>query len=183
MVKVFIALHDQLSVDSVTALITPDVEVIKSPDIANVILWDSKTRLKTDKPVLVLVRNGPMLTFALSASQDIRGVINIVSADKDVVVHALRVVGEGHYYIHPDLAWYFIKRIRYGGLKHTNQLTKREIDVLHLMCDGLTANRIGKMLGISHRTVENYLYTMRSKLGIKNRSELIDYARDQFGEL
>lgn len=44
-------------------------------------------------------------------------------------------------------------------------ITKREREVLDLMCHGLTAKEIGCRLGISHRTVEEHNAHVRKKTG------------------
>lgn len=54
-------------------------------------------------------------------------------------------------------------------------LTNREREVLHLIGLGNTRKTIGKILNISKHTVNNHRKHIRSKLGIKNSSELYQY--------
>jgi DNA-binding CsgD family transcriptional regulator len=56
----------------------------------------------------------------------------------------------------------------------TSQLTKREMDCLHLTVKGFTAKRIARELNISFRTVEEYLANIRIKLGATSKSQLIE---------
>ena len=52
-----------------------------------------------------------------------------------------------------------------------NDLTKRETDVMRLICEGLTAQGIGEALGISSRTVEIHRSNARLKLGARNQTQ------------
>lgn len=49
------------------------------------------------------------------------------------------------------------------------RLTKREKQVLFWIVEGKTNGDIGKILGISHRTVEKHCESIFRKLGIENR--------------
>lgn len=49
-------------------------------------------------------------------------------------------------------------------------MTKREIEVMQLVCEGLTAQGIGERLGISSRTVEVHRSTAILKLGARNQT-------------
>lgn len=50
------------------------------------------------------------------------------------------------------------------------QLTEREVEILHLVADGLTNNEIGQRLNISARTVERHLSNVYRKLGVSGRA-------------
>ena len=53
------------------------------------------------------------------------------------------------------------------------QLTRRELEVLRLVSEGLTDRAIGGRLFISHRTVERHVSNLLAKLGAERRSELV----------
>jgi len=52
-------------------------------------------------------------------------------------------------------------------------LTKREIECANLLAEGRSYKEIARAYGLSPRTVEEHSYNIRSKLGCKNKSELI----------
>lgn len=52
-------------------------------------------------------------------------------------------------------------------------LTRREIDIVHLVSTGMTNPEIAKKLFISARTVQNHLRSIFSKVGVHNRTSLI----------
>jgi DNA-binding CsgD family transcriptional regulator len=58
--------------------------------------------------------------------------------------------------------------------------SKREFECLSLLTRGKSARDIGNMLGLSHRTVEQYLASIKFKLKVKTKSELIDKAINYF---
>jgi two-component system, NarL family, nitrate/nitrite response regulator NarL len=55
-------------------------------------------------------------------------------------------------------------------------LTKREIDVVKLVVDGLTNRAVAEKLGLTEHTVSNYLFRIYEKLGISSRVELVLYS-------
>lgn len=52
-------------------------------------------------------------------------------------------------------------------------LSPRQLDCALLMTEGYTAKEIGKALALSHRTVEEYIDTLKLKFEAKNRMQLI----------
>jgi pimeloyl-ACP methyl ester carboxylesterase/DNA-binding CsgD family transcriptional regulator len=57
-------------------------------------------------------------------------------------------------------------------------LTQRECEVLELLAQGLDNNRIARDLGISEKTVRNYVSAVIEKLGCRTRAEVIVRSRD-----
>ncbi|MGD9985237.1 LuxR C-terminal-related transcriptional regulator [Pseudonocardia sp.] len=55
-------------------------------------------------------------------------------------------------------------------------LTERELDIVRLVVDGLTARQIAVRLVLSPRTVENHLQRIVRKLGLTGRAALVRYA-------
>ncbi|MFL6120365.1 response regulator transcription factor, partial [Actinophytocola sp.] len=55
-------------------------------------------------------------------------------------------------------------------------LSPREVDVLRLMADGLDTNEIARNLSYSERTVKNIIYTITSRLRLRNRPHAVAYA-------
>jgi DNA-binding NarL/FixJ family response regulator len=52
-------------------------------------------------------------------------------------------------------------------------LTKRELEVVQCIAQGLTNRAIATQLGISQHTVKNYVFRVFDKLGVSNRLELL----------
>ena len=73
-----------------------------------------------------------------------------------------------------DLAIDFLDRWQMPGLPRGpfGQLTARENDVAELTLRGLSNAAMGEQLGISPRTVESHLGSIRNKLGVSTRAEI-----------
>ncbi len=50
-------------------------------------------------------------------------------------------------------------------------LTARELEILHLLTDGLGNAEIARAVGLSSNTVKNHLYSIYRKLGVSSRSQ------------
>ncbi|MBY0281440.1 MAG: helix-turn-helix transcriptional regulator [Alphaproteobacteria bacterium] len=60
--------------------------------------------------------------------------------------------------------------------------SNRETACLYQLTTGKTSKEIGKLLGISPRTVESYINNVKEKTGYRNKSELIKMFNDNFLE-
>lgn len=54
-----------------------------------------------------------------------------------------------------------------------NLLSKRELEVVRYLAQGLTNREIAEKLGLSQHTVKNYLFRIFDKLGVSSRVELL----------
>jgi DNA-binding NarL/FixJ family response regulator len=63
-----------------------------------------------------------------------------------------------------------IRATNAGGV---NLLSRRELQVVHYLAEGLTNCEIGKRLGLSRHTIKNHLLKIYDKLGVSNRVELL----------
>lgn len=54
-----------------------------------------------------------------------------------------------------------------------SQYSPRQLECMKLIVQGQSAKEIAKTLNISHRTVEDYIQTLKYKFSAKNKSELI----------
>lgn len=60
--------------------------------------------------------------------------------------------------------------------KQINELTSRELEVLHLIARGWSNRQIAEYLHIEVRTVKYHTTNIYSKLGVTSRSEAIAWA-------
>jgi DNA-binding NarL/FixJ family response regulator len=91
---------------------------------------------------------------------------------------AMRCVMEGKNYYSEELMAIFARS--YAGLDKKqdkeNDLTKRELEVLQLIAEGLTDQEIADKLFLSMRTVNWHRANLIAKTGSKNTVNLITYA-------
>jgi DNA-binding NarL/FixJ family response regulator len=62
---------------------------------------------------------------------------------------------------------------RPGGTGSDDRLTLRELEVLNAMTDGLSTKAIGRLLGVTTKTVENHKTRVFAKLGVSSQAQLI----------
>lgn len=66
-----------------------------------------------------------------------------------------------------------------GGAGEHNPLTEREREVLHVLAEGATNRQIAERLHISVATVKTHIVNVYSKLGVSNRVEAVERARER----
>ena len=68
-----------------------------------------------------------------------------------------------------------ISPIRLNVVQHLNLLSKRELDVVCLVAEGMTNREISTKLRLSEHTIRNYLFRIFDKIGVSTRVELVLY--------
>jgi len=104
----------------------------------------------------------------------------IKRAVEDELIHAIRVVARGDMYVHPSMTRALFSpppSATHASAFEVETLTAREIEVLRLLAKGYTNRQIAEQLGISPRTAEGHRANLSSKLGLRSRVELVDYAQ------
>ena len=66
-----------------------------------------------------------------------------------------------------------------GGHPDMNSLSRREIEVVQLIKEGLSSKEIAKSLNISLKTVEVHRYNILRKLKLKNTAALVNFINAQ----
>jgi two-component system response regulator NreC len=103
-------------------------------------------------------------------------------AETSDLIHAVRVVGRGEVFLYPAMAQRLVKDyLSYvqWGEKTGASLSSREKEILLLLGDGYSTNEIAAKLVISPSTVHSHQSNLLTKLGLSNRRELIQYARQR----
>lgn len=60
--------------------------------------------------------------------------------------------------------------------KESTQFTRREVDIIQLICEEYTMKEIADQLGLSESTVQNYRVAIMGKMAVKNTAGLVKYA-------
>lgn len=95
----------------------------------------------------------------------------------ELLKQAIEQVHEGKTYIEPFIRERLLESVMPNAAKQTDpRLTKREMEILHLICDGNNNYDIAEKLFLSHRTVENHRLSIYYKLDVKNAAELVKKA-------
>jgi DNA-binding NarL/FixJ family response regulator len=97
------------------------------------------------------------------------------AADHDLV-DAVRAVGAGRSFVSPHAEGAQRWLAENGGDEPRDRLTPREVDVLKLIAEAYTNKQIAEILHVSEKTVESHRANVLSKLGMRDRVELVRYA-------
>ncbi len=92
---------------------------------------------------------------------------------------AVRSAAAGHVPIDPRVAGVLLPDS--SGGRPEDLISPREIEVLHLVAQGLANKQIGRRLGISERTVKAHLGRVFRQIGVADRTSAALWARDHLG--
>jgi len=104
-------------------------------------------------------------------------------APREDIFHAIRVTMQGGSLLQPVVASKLLRHMeqREGGRSSLEQpiyeaLTERELEVLHLLAQGMPNKEIAAHLVISERTAKFHVSSIMGKLGAANRTEAVSLA-------
>jgi two-component system nitrate/nitrite response regulator NarL len=100
----------------------------------------------------------------------------------------IRCILEGQVWVNNQELCYLVEALRMCPAFHANSnaialLTKREVQVVDLVANGLTNRDIAEHLRLSEHTVKNYMFEIFEKVGVSTRVELVLYALNQHRHL
>lgn len=102
------------------------------------------------------------------------------TAPVDEMIQAVREVARGNRYLSPSLSEkayeYYSHKARNAK---ENNLSVRELEVLQLIVQGYTNERIAELWSVSTRTIESHRTNLMQKLGLHSLKELKYYAFEQ----
>lgn len=120
-----------------------------------------------DIPVVILTMNDDQKSI-IDAMQS--GAVGyIVKGDPyDKVIDKLRASMNGMLLISEPIRDHLLGHLRVASQESSFKLTKRQTEVLILMCEGLSKGEIAKRLEISHATADNHFRHIYQKMGVSS---------------
>lgn len=100
-------------------------------------------------------------------------------SESDVLRKAIYAVYKGETYIQSELATVLKQKMENddkSSLPEDNLLTKREMEVLRLLTEGLFNKEIAYHLSISEKTVKNHVSNIFKKISVSDRTQAAVYA-------
>jgi DNA-binding NarL/FixJ family response regulator len=130
-----------------------------------------------DTSVLLLSMHDDERYFFDAVEVGANGYVLKRSADTDLI-DAIQAVARGEQFVSPVTERAAIKEWLDSGKvdRLDDPLTPRELDVVKLIAEAHTNKQIAQALHVSEKTVESHRANVLSKLGMRDRVELVRYA-------
>lgn len=99
------------------------------------------------------------------------------NSSKDELLTAIVEVNNGKKYVCDEVKNILAQHelVDEGGAPDMNVLSRREIDVVQILKEGLSSKEIAVQLEISLKTVEVHRYNILKKLGLRNTASLVNF--------
>ena len=128
--------------------------------------WDGQAR------VLVFTMHQGS-AFALKAFEaGATGYVTKSSAPSELVA-AVTAVARGRQAVSADIAQDLAAERLAGKNSPLDDLAPREVEILRLVASGMATEAIAEALHLSPKTVQNYHYSIKAKLGARNDAHLV----------
>ena len=127
--------------------------------------------------VVTMVDDDDTVLAALRAGA--RGYV-LKGSTSDQIAAAIRTVATGGAVFGPGVAAQVLalsNSSSRGKARSQDGLTDREQEVLALLADGMSNAKIARTLGLSHKTVQNYVSRILEKLQLADRTQAALHAR------
>jgi DNA-binding NarL/FixJ family response regulator len=154
----------------------PDVVLmdISMPIIDGVETTQKAVELRPNLNVIALTMFSDMTHYTQMINAGVKGFI-LKKSNKFELQQAINAVFSGGNYFSQEI----LQKMAFQSVHFSagcNQLTHRELDIINLVCKGLTSQEIADKLFISQKTVEVHRTKIFRKTDVRNIGELIVWA-------
>jgi DNA-binding NarL/FixJ family response regulator len=155
----------------------PDIVLmdIKMPVMDGIMATEKALKINPALRIIVLTMFGEEEYLFTMIRKGITGFIlkNARVSEIEAAIHAVRI---GEQYYSPAINGLLAKKLKQFTSHEISTFTRRENEVLHLLCKGLSTLEISERLNISIRTVEGHRSRLLEKTSQPNVINLIIYA-------
>jgi len=159
----------------------PDIILtdISMPEMDGIEATEKALQRFPDLKIIALTSYTDHIYYYKMIKAGVQGFV-LKKAGKEELEEAIHLVMEGKNFFPQD-----ILRNLVFSLSHKDSialqekqvsLSKREIEVLELLCQGYTNKEIAEKLHLSHKTVDNHRTNLLSKTGTRNTAHLVMFA-------
>ena len=155
----------------------PDVLLldINMPEMNGLQVLEELRMQKMDVKVLILTIHNEIEYLVRAVDIGVDGYV-LKDSDSSLLKKAIFAVAKGETFIQPSLTPLLRQSLLNGKEKDDNTLTKREVQVLKLLAEGMYNREIGEKLFISEKTVKNHVSSIFKKIGVTDRTQAAVYA-------
>jgi DNA-binding NarL/FixJ family response regulator len=148
------------------------------PDIAILAIdMPDMTGLEAARQILKETPRLPLILLSANSTKELKNREPRLKADTEDLVAAVQAVLQSGFFFTGAVSRRFLEHLRrsLGGHLHPS-LTRRQTEIVQLLCEGKSNKEVARALGLSSRTVENQRAHIMQRLGFHSFSELIRYA-------
>lgn len=128
--------------------------------------------------ILILTIHNEVEYLARAVEIGVNGYV-LKDSDSSVLKRAIFTINRGDTFIQPELTPMLKRRLQEKAIKAKSvgdALTRREIEVLKLLAEGLFNKEIAYNLNISEKTVKNHVSNIFKKINVSDRTQAAIYA-------
>jgi two-component system invasion response regulator UvrY len=158
----------------------PDVVImdISMPGRGGIDAIEHIRRFDSQARILVFTMHGGAV-YALQAFRaGARGYVT-KSSPPDLLISAVRDVAEGRVAICPEISEVLALDRVHEQKSGLEGLSPREFEIFRMILDAKSTDEIASALNVSRKTVANYHYSIKSKLGVASDIELLYFGLRQ----
>jgi two-component system response regulator DevR len=149
---------------------------LRLPDKPGLTACREMLRHRPDTHVLILTSSTDERQVQEAIAAGARGYL-LKENDGDSLEVAIQRAAAGHSVIDPSLADQMLRLVKRphepGAAERLAALSPQERRVVALLADGLMNKEIGEHLGLTEKTVKNYLGSIFTKLNISRRTQAV----------
>jgi two-component system, NarL family, response regulator NreC len=175
--KVVSGVSDGLELLSALDKSTPDLIILDltMPHLSGMAAAKKIKEIYPGVKILILTMHRNLSLLKRAVAIGVNGYLLKEDAFHDLIA-AIKNIREGHTFISPQILSHVTDLC--SPQKQDKPLTTQEDSVLFLMSQYMTDEEIAETLSISNRTLMNHIASIRRKLQIKARPQLIKFARE-----
>ncbi|MEI7897486.1 MAG: response regulator transcription factor [bacterium] len=157
--------------------VSPDIVLmdIQMPVMDGIEATEKALKYDPSLKILVISMFGEEEYVYSMVEKGVSGFILKTSGIRDLE-KAINRITEGHQYYSEEIMGLLVKKVRQIDAVEKVTFTEKEMEVLRLLCKGMSNNEIADKLFLSVRTVEGYRNKLLQKTGCSNVINLVIYA-------
>lgn len=150
---------------------------INMPNINGLQVLEQLKQKRIQTKVLILTIHNEIEYLLKAVDIGVNGYV-LKDSESSVLKTAINAVYHGETFIQPSLTPLLKENVEKGTrrLQIDDSLTRRELQVLELLAEGLYNKEIAEKLFISEKTVKNHVSSIFKKIGVSDRTQAAVYA-------
>jgi DNA-binding NarL/FixJ family response regulator len=170
--------HDPEGCDVVVLILSGDAPFAMFRRIGDILTETNRTL-----PLVVLSEQANRGQVHTALRIGAKAFVNL-DADPDELIRAIKMAATNRVHLSPDAAELLVNDVSTaidgtngnGSQLPKSELSRREVEVVQLLCEGFSSKEIARQLHISPKTVENHRYNTYRKCEVDSIAALMRYA-------